>query len=244
MFGALGIQSRFGTLSQFLIVSEEGCALLPEGVDIDQAAAVGTAGLTAYQSFPRDIVKPGSKVFINGGSGGTGTFGIQFAKALGAHVMVSCSGRNAQLCRSLGADEVIDYTTADILSELKKLGQVFDLAVDNAGTPASLYQSSDVFLKPDGAFMQVGVTAPLAGMGTVLSRAMRPAFLGGGRRIFTFVKVSSSRKDFEQIGRWIADGKVKSVIDQKFEWEDTPKAYEKLRLGRTQGKIIVHVGQR
>ena len=83
--------------------------MLPEGVEPDHAAAVGTAATTAFQSLLPGVVKPGSKVFINGGSGGVGTFRIRFAKTLGAEVTVTCSTGNVDLCKSLGADEVLDY---------------------------------------------------------------------------------------------------------------------------------------
>jgi NADPH:quinone reductase-like Zn-dependent oxidoreductase len=81
VFGAFGSPTtQFGTLRQFIVVPSSDCAVLPQGVDADHAAAMGTAAMTAFQSLLPDLVKPGSKVFINGGSGGVGTFGIQFAK--------------------------------------------------------------------------------------------------------------------------------------------------------------------
>ncbi|KAI9734244.1 MAG: hypothetical protein M1834_002348 [Cirrosporium novae-zelandiae] len=244
VFGALNKAAKFGSLGQFIVISSDECAPLPEGIEPDHAAAAGIAALTAYQSYPRNIVKPGSKVFINGGSGGTGTFGIQFAKALGAEVTVTCSTGNIELCRSLGADEVLDYKKIDILSELKNKGQVFDLAVDNAASPASLYERSGAFLKKGGKFMQVGVHLSFSGMGSAFSRPLRPAFLGGGNRAFHFVRVSSNRKDLREIGKLMAEGRVKAVIDEVFEFEDVPRAYEKLRAGHAKGKIVVHVTEK
>ena len=238
VFGALSRTSQFGTLRQFVVVSCAECALLPEGVEPNHAAAVGTAATTALQSLLPDIVKPGSKVFMNGGSGGVGTFGIQFAKALGAEVTVTCSTGNIDLCKSLGADEVLDYKKIDIVSQLKQKGQVFDLAIDNVGNPAQLYEHSDNFLKPNGTFAQVSVAT---GMGTILRRMLQPGFLGGGRRRFHFVRVRSNSEDYLQIGRLLAKGKVRVVIDESFEWEDAPKAFEKLRMGHMKGKIIIHV---
>lgn len=155
-----------------------------------------------------------------------------------------CSAANIELCRSLGADAIIDYTKADILFGLKKMGQVFDLAVDNIGSPSDFYERSDTFLKSSGMFMLVRVNLSLSGFGVVLSRLMRPRFLGGKNRAFHFVRNTSSRDDFTQIGKWMVEGEVKAVIDGVFEWEDVPKAYEKLRTGYTKGEIIVHVAEK
>lgn len=242
VFGALSIGSKFpkfGSFSQLIIAPSSHITSLPMGVDPDDAAAVGTAGLTAFQSLPLDLIKPGTRVFINGGSGGVGSFTVQFAKAAGAHVTTTCSTANVSLCTSLGADEVIDYRQVDILGELKKKGQVFDVAIDNVGTPCDLFEQSPHFLKPGGSFVQVAMPKSVA---TMLRRSVLPGFLGGGKRPYQTVKVKVNREDLTQIGRWIVEGKVRAVIDEKFEWKDAPKAYAKLRRGRTTGKIVVHVG--
>ena len=99
---------------------------LPNGIEVDQAAAVGIAGLTAYQLIVPNT-KQGDKIFINGGSGGTGTFGIQMALAIGCHVTSTCPTGNVQLCKDLGADEVIDYKTTNVAQALKANGQAFAL---------------------------------------------------------------------------------------------------------------------
>ncbi|KAH7129831.1 hypothetical protein B0J13DRAFT_678891 [Dactylonectria estremocensis] len=242
VFGALSIATKFpkfGSLGQIIVAPCSQITPLPQGVDPDSAAAVGTAGMTALQALPRDIVKPGSKVFINGGSGGVGCFMVQFAKALGAEVTATCSTANVKLCRSLGADEVIDYRQSDILEALKQKGQVFDLAVDNVGIPTDLYERSDLFLKQGGTFSQVAMQKSV---GAMLRRSILPGCLGGGRRTLQTVRVKVNEEDLDQVGRWMAEGLVRSVIDEKFEWKDAPKAYEKLRRGRTAGKIVVHVG--
>lgn len=240
VFGALSISAKlpkFGSLGQIMLAPRSHLAALPEGVLPDDAAAVGTAGLTAFQSLPRDLVKPGAKIFINGGSGGVGSFAVQFAKVLGAHVTTTSSTANVPLCRSLGADEIIDYRQVDVVEALKAKGQVFDLAVDNVGTPAGLYEQSDAFLKPGGTFIQIAMPS----MGTMLRRSVVPACLGGPKRLYRVVTVSPNQKDLDQIGRWMAEGKVRALIDEKLEWEDAPKAFEKVRGGRTKGKIVVHV---
>jgi NADPH:quinone reductase-like Zn-dependent oxidoreductase len=106
------------------------CIPLPEGVNPDDAATIGIAGETAYRSIVPNV-QTGDRVFINGGSSGTGTFGIQIAKLLGCHVTVSCSTSAIELCKELGADEVFDYTKTDLIAELIESGKTepFDLLI-------------------------------------------------------------------------------------------------------------------
>lgn len=244
VFGCLGSLRKYGTCGRFIVVPRSECALLPEGVHIDQAAAVGTAGMTAYQSLLPNHVKTGSNIFINGGSGGVGTFGIQFAKAIGARVTTTCSTPNVELCKSLGADEIIDYKTTDIVSTLKGKGQIFDIVIDNVGNSANLFHECEAFLKPDGVFVQVAMQITVAGLGGMLRRRILPRFFGGVGRKFHFVAYESRMQDFEQIGKWMKEGKVKAVIGDTFTLEDEPKSFEQLKTGHAKGKIVIHVSEK
>ncbi|KAL2018370.1 hypothetical protein VTK56DRAFT_905 [Thermocarpiscus australiensis] len=242
VFGRVGAQQH-GTCAEYVVAPAKACAHVPEGVSADEAAAIPTAGLTAYQTISANV-KPGDKVFINGGSGGTGTFGIQIAKALGCHVTVSCSPGKADLCRSLGADEIVDYTSTDVSEALKAKDQVFSLVVDNAGTPANLYKAADDFLLPQGKFVQVGASLSLQSAKMVSSRLLLPPFLGGGKRKYEmFTLRRSSVADLKQLAQWVAEKKIKVVIEEVFEFEDVPKAFEKLRKGRSAGKLVIHVAK-
>jgi NADPH:quinone reductase-like Zn-dependent oxidoreductase len=240
VFGRLDKPVKFGTLGQFITAPRAGCIELPSGIDPDHAASVGTAALTAYQCIAPNV-KSGDKVFINGGSGGTGVFGIQFAKIKGCHVTVSCSTSNVQLCKDLGADEVIDYKTTNVSQELKSRGLEFALVIDNVGEPYDLYKASDYFLKDGGKFVQVGAAVTLSGIYSVLSRMCWPTFLGGGKRKLILMLVKNNASDFAQIGQWMKEGKVRAVIDSTFELGDAAKGYEKLKTRRARGKIVVHV---
>ncbi|KAI0383661.1 reticulon-4-interacting protein 1, mitochondrial precursor [Hypomontagnella monticulosa] len=230
--------NKFGTLGEYVVAHRDGCAIVPEGVSLEDAGCIPTAGMTAYQCIAPNV-KSGDKVFVNGGSGGTGTFGIQIAKALGCHVTTSCSEKNAELCRSLGADEVIDYTKEKVSEVLKAKGLVYQLVVDNVGSPADLHKAADHFLVPDGKFMQVGVENSLSEIKTLMARQLLPSFLGGGKRKWVFLMVQNNHEQLEQIATWMKEGKVKAVIDETFEYEDAPKAFEKLKTGRAKGKVVV-----
>ncbi|KAH9216593.1 hypothetical protein DL95DRAFT_424523 [Leptodontidium sp. 2 PMI_412] len=243
VFGRLE-STQFGTLGQFVVAAYDGCAVLPEGVDVDHAAGVGTAGLTAYQTIVPNV-KAGDRVFINGGSGSVGAFGIQIAKAVGCHVTVSCSTAKMELCKLYGADEAIDYTTTDVTQKLIENGLVYSLVVDNVGaSPTDLYTSADKFLLPAGKFVQVGGSASLETAKVYMSRLFLPRILGGGSRKFEAFFTRNSRDDLERIAGWIIDGKVKVPVEQVFEYGDVPKAIELLKGGKSKGKIIVHVADK
>ncbi|RMZ82053.1 hypothetical protein DV737_g2162, partial [Chaetothyriales sp. CBS 132003] len=128
VFGTLDLPpQQCGTLGEYVVAPRRGIAHLPEGVTEDDASGLGIAGLTAYQSIVPHV-KKGDNVFINGGSGGTGTFAIQIAKAKECFVATTCSAGNVQFCKDLGADLVIDYKMSDVvlqqLAEWVKEGTV------------------------------------------------------------------------------------------------------------------------
>ena len=243
VFGRLDGPSKFGSLAECIVVKRAGAVLLPNGVDPDHAAAIGTAGLTAYQSIV-PYVKAGDKVFINGGSGGTGTFGVQIAKAVGCHVTTSCSSQNIQLCKDLGADEVIDYKSTDLVKELRARAHGFALIVDNVGSPSRLYEDSHHYLKEGGRYVQVGVASSLSGFFSLFTRSFWPSFLGGGKRPYSFILVVNKYDDFAQIAQWMKEGKVRAVIDTVFEFEEGNKSFDILKSGRARGKIVVRVTEK
>ncbi|KAF1986574.1 NAD(P)-binding protein [Aulographum hederae CBS 113979] len=240
VFGRHGMPTQFGTLGQYIVAQREGCVLVPKGVDVDSAAAIGTAGITAFQSVVPNVTK-GSKVFINGGSGGCGTWCIQIAKTLGCHVTASCSTPNVELCKELGADDVIDYKTTDVAYALSSQGAVFDLLVDNVGTPKDLYDKSEHFLKPSGKYVEVAGDPGPGEVPGLMKKYLLPSFLGGGSRSFQKLMVGNKHSDFVRLGKWVQEGKMKPLIDSTYPYEDAPKAFEKLRSRRAKGNIIVHV---
>src|SRR5215211_935646 len=119
---------KTGAFAEYVCITEKGVVLKPHNITFEQAGSVQIAGLTALQALrEHGKVQPGTKVLINGASGGVGTFAVQIGKALGAHVTGVCSTRNMDMVRSLGADEVIDYTKEDFA----KNGKQYDVILDN-----------------------------------------------------------------------------------------------------------------
>lgn len=244
--------NKNGTMAEYIVVKNgDGLAHVPEGLEAKMAefAAVGTCGLTAWQSVKPYLPEKtqGVKVFINGGSGGLGTYGIQIAKALGCHVTTSCSSSNAELCRSLGADEVLDYKTQNISETLKSKGKVFQLVVDNVGcSPAKqedLYVAANSFMKDDGHFIQVGGGVDKDMFKAMVRRSLVPGFLGGGKRRWKFITTVQSHADLESIGALMKSGDVKAVLDEVLTFDNAPQAYEKLKTGRTRGKLVVRISE-
>lgn len=241
VFGALSKARSNGTLSQYVKVHADEFALLPAEVDPDHAAAVGVAATTAYQSFPSGFLVSGAKIFVNGGSGGVGSWTIQLAKAMGADVMASCSTSKVGLCSQLGADKVLDYQSVDVIADLIRDEIVFDLVIDNVGD-STLYENRNQILHPSGTFVQVGT--PAVTVGHIANTACRYASAAmPGARSYHFVTMRSSTKWFAEIGRLMSEGKVKATIDQKYDWQDVRTAFAKLRNGHARGKILISVSE-
>lgn len=246
VFGVAGTGTPFagGALSEYAVSKAGNCVLVPEGVDPVDTATIGVAGLTAYQSIV-PFVKRGSRVFINGGSGGTGCFGVQIAKAVGCHVVATCSGGNVALLKGLGCDEVVDYTDmkeGKVWERLKKMGGGFDHVVDNVSGDGELYFRGHEYMKEEAVFVIVGGTPSLGLFLAGLERKFRPGFLGGGRRKYVGFFPHPEPAHLTQIADWIREGKVKAVVDQRFGFEQAVEAIVRLKTGRAKGKIVVDVG--
>ncbi|KAF5664656.1 zinc alcohol dehydrogenase [Fusarium circinatum] len=231
-----------GTLAEYVVVGSKGMAVLPDDVELRDAACVGICGTTALQCMS-PFVKEGDRVFINGGSGGVGVFAIQVAKALGcSHVTVTCSASNAEFCRSLGADETIDYKSESPIEVLKQKEDKFDFILDTVFNDPDLYWQSHQYLTPEGQYVCVGLPPCFQTFKSLLAINLLPRWLGGGKRKFKYHSVTANRKDFRQIADWMKDGKVKVVIEEEFGLEDAGRAYARLKEGRTRGKLVIRVG--
>jgi NADPH:quinone reductase-like Zn-dependent oxidoreductase len=230
--------SRRGAFAEYLVVRESGSvARLPDVIDFEQGAAVPIAALTALQAL-RDAgqVGPGTRVLINGASGGVGSFAVQIAKALGADVTGVSSARNAELVRELGADHHIDYASEDFAAA----GPQFDVIIDNVGN-RSLAEMRAA-LVPDGRLVMVTGPKRNAWFGP-LTR-MLGARLGNPfvsqTQITLFAK--SNRADLETLRDMLDAGSLRAVIDRRFDLAETAQAIDYLEQGRSRGKNVLRTG--
>ncbi|KAK5165762.1 uncharacterized protein LTR77_008685 [Saxophila tyrrhenica] len=241
VFGVSGPTAAGGAMAEYAAVNSTAAAPLPEGVDPLKACTVGIAGLSACQSI-LPYVKDGSRVFLNGGSGGVGTFGIQIAKALGCHVTTTCSTANVELCKSLGADEVLDYKQAPVLEQLKKQ-KPFDHVVDNVGSQFDLYFHAHEYTNPSAKYVFVGASPGFGFVWAMMKAMLLPGFLGGGQRKLGVMAAVPKVDDLKMIGGLMAEGRLRAVVDSEFAFVDGKKAIARQKTGRARGKIVVTVNQ-
>jgi NADPH:quinone reductase-like Zn-dependent oxidoreductase len=208
----------------------------PENLTFEQAAAVPVGGLTALQVLrDRADVQPGQKVLVNGASGGVGTFAVQVAKALGAEVTGVCATGNGDLVRSLGADEVIDYTKEDFT----RTGRKYDVLVDNAAN-RSLSDTRRV-LAPKGVHVGVGLASTGQWIGPVLrplAMVVRSPFVS--QRLTPFLAHNSS-EDLTTIAELVEAGKVTPAIDRTYSLVETAEAIRYLETGHAKAKVVITI---
>ena len=223
-----------GSLAEYVRAAESALAIKPPSLTFEQAACVGVAALTALQGLrDKGRLQAGKSVLINGASGGVGTFAVQIAKALGAQVTGVCSARNVEMVRSLGADQVIDYTQEDFT----KSGRRWDLILDNVGNHSlSAYRR---ILSPKGVW--VGVGAPkkfrmlevLAGM---LQSLLLTLFTS--QRFVTMI-AKPSHEDLAILSDLMVAGKVTPVIDRTSSFSEFRQAIAYLEQGHARGKVVI-----
>ncbi|EXF83791.1 reticulon-4-interacting protein 1 [Colletotrichum fioriniae PJ7] len=222
-------------------VELEVCVHVPEGVLPHEAAGIGGAGLTAYQSIIPFIQK-GQKVFINDESGGVGLLAIQIARPHGIDVTVSCSMRNKTLYEELGA-HVIDYTRGDLVNFLQRNGVMFDLIVDNVGNDHRLFEAAHLYTTIEAKFIQVGGELKTLSIVKLTQRVLLPSFLSGGKQNFQIL-AADSNVDYLAILRNPAAEKqprLSLMINEELNLERVIHGIRKLRTGLARGKIIMAI---
>jgi NADPH:quinone reductase-like Zn-dependent oxidoreductase len=226
--------SGLGAFAEYACVRAGRTALKPSNVTFEQAAAVPVAGLTAFQALRNQgQIQAGQNVLINGASGGVGTFAVQIAKQLGAHVTGVCSSKNLELVRSLGADRVIDYTKEDYWMSDQK----YDLIVDNAA-----FQSINKplrVLKQSGRYVGVG--------GTSSTLAVLVSFLSDpiiartkGKKVVTFM-ANINQADLESMSYLLEAGRIVPAIGQIYSLEEVPQAIRYVESGHASGKVVISI---
>jgi NADPH:quinone reductase-like Zn-dependent oxidoreductase len=208
----------------------------PANVSFEEAAAVPIAATTALQAL-RDHgqVQPGQKVLINGASGGVGMYSVQLAKFFGAEVTAVCHARNVETIRSLGADHVVDYTREDFTQR----GDRHDLMLDIAGSRP--FRTFRRVLAPEAIVVAVGAWMTAKGLGPLPHIAgTRLSSIGRSQTVKNFV-AKVNKEDLVVLQELLQDGKMRSVIDRRYELSQVPDALRYLGEGHARGKVVITV---
>jgi len=229
-----------GAFAEYACAPESKLVFKPPKVTFEQAASSPIAGLTALQaSRDKGQVKSGHNVLINGAAGGVGTFAVQVGKWLGADVTGVCSTRNLEMVRALGADDVIDYTREDFTKSDKRYDLLFDLIANHP--PAACRR----VLKPRGKYIVAGaVGAPDGGLlgpfAPFLKVAVLQPFMGKKFQVFG---AKLDKRDLDQIGELIDQGRIRPVIDRSYSLSDVSEAIRYLLQGHARGKVLISIEQ-
>jgi NADPH:quinone reductase-like Zn-dependent oxidoreductase len=225
-----------GALAEYACASERRLAMKPDNVTFEQAASVSIAATTALQALrDKGKLRPGQDVLINGASGGVGTFAVQIAKTLGARVTGVCSTRNVELVRSIGADQVVDYTKEDFTRSERR----YDLIVDTVGN-RSLSECRRV-LTPKGRYVMVGGKNGrwIAPLDRALSAKVFSWFVS---QHMSMIMAHQDKDDLGILRDLMQAGKVTPVIDRTYTLSQVPEAMRHLEGGHARGKVVITIG--
>lgn len=223
-----GYRMQHGSIAELAAIPADQVAVIAREIDAPLAAATPLAGSTALQALRDDAkLESGQRILIVGASGGVGTFAVQIAKLLGAHVDASTSANNADLVRSLGADEVFDHASSNPLG----VGP-YDAVLDCFGR----LRAKDVarVLARHGRFVSL---VPVRGVfrDVVVGRVMFP------RTVLTSVKPRTS--DLAQLGGWLGSGRLQPVIDHVYSRAELQDAMQRLETRHARGKIVIKLDE-
>jgi NADPH:quinone reductase-like Zn-dependent oxidoreductase len=226
-----------GAFAEYACAGADNFVTKPANLTFEQAAAVGVSAFTALQAIrDQGKVQPGQKVLINGATGGVGTFAVQIAKVYGADVTGVCSTRNVDLVRSIGADQVIDYTQEDFTQGEQR----YDFILDNVAN----HSLSDVrrALTPNGTLLPNGGGHSsgrwIGPMGGVIKGLVVSLFVRQQGRLFLSLP---NKEDLATLKELTESGKVTPVIDRTYPLDETSEAIGYLGEGHARGKVVITV---
>jgi len=215
--------TRNGTYAEYVAVDENLVAKKPENLSFEEAASIPLVGLTSWQCLVDFAdIKQGDKVLIHAGAGGVGSFAIQLAKSFGAWVVTTCSTRNVEFVKSLGADKVIDYRNEDFTQVLADMDIVFDTLGGDIQT-----QSYDV-LKEDGKLVSI------AGQPDQELAQARKVKAG-------FVFLEPDGEQLAKIGEMIEQRKIRANVGTVMKLEEIHEAHRLSETHHAKGKIVLRV---
>jgi NADPH:quinone reductase-like Zn-dependent oxidoreductase len=202
----------------------------------EEAAAVLFGGISALHFLRKAKIQAGQKVLIYGASGSVGTFAVQLAKHFGAHVTGVCSTANLDLVKSLGADEVVDYTREDF----SRAGRVYDIVFDAVGQ--SGFSRSLKSLKRGGFYVRVGGSGRLSSILGGILRGMWVSIAGAAKVISGVA--GGAAGDLSFLKGLIEAGKLRTVIDRRYSLNETAEAHRYVEAGHKKGNVVIVLEQK
>ena len=224
-----GLSEKCGGFAEYVCVPEKEAYSKPVEMSFEQAAAAHFSGMTALICLcDLGQLQSGQRVLINGASGGVGTLAVPIAKRLGAQVTGVCSTKNLELVRSLGADQVIDYTEEDFTHN----GVLYNLIFDVVGKRS--FSDCQRVLTPEGIYVTTEFSPGLAIKGKLIS-------LTGSQKMIPMPPVAPKSEIRELFEELLATGMLKPIIDSCYPLSETPEAIRYYEKGHTRGRVIITV---
>lgn len=215
--------TKNGTYAEYIAVDAAEVASKPATLSFMEAASLPLAGITAWEAlFTAGKLQAGQTVLIHGGSGGVGSLAVQLAKDKGAKVISTTSEKNHAFVSSLGADEVIDYTSVDFKTVVKDVDVVFDTI------GGQVQEDSFEVLKSGGTLVSIVATPD---PDKAAQRDIRTEF----------VMIEPNAAILAELGELVDRGRVRPIVGAEFGLKDIAKAHELSQSGRARGKIVIHV---
>jgi NADPH:quinone reductase-like Zn-dependent oxidoreductase len=222
IFGNVNMM-RGGGYAEFVIAKESEIAKKPDNVDFENAAAIPVGALTSWKAmFTTANLQSGQKILIHGAAGGVGSMAVQLAKAKGAYILATASGKNEEFVKSLGADEFIDYTKAKFEDVAKDVDVVLDLIGGDT-------QERSFKTLKKGGFLVSTVAPPSAELTEKFGVKAE------------MIQSGPNGKTLAEIAKLVEEGKIKTHIETVLPLSEVKKAHELSESGRTRGKIVLSV---
>ena len=235
-------QEYMGTVAEFVAVDSKVVAHKPENVTFEKAASLPLTGLTAIQALEKVDLKKDDRILIHVGSGGVGSFAVQYAKAKGAIVYTTTSSTNLDWVKALGADRVIDYKNEDY----KEVANNLDIVFDTLGGDYT-FEAFDIIKKGGSVTTIVGPPDAESAKQMGIENYEMPEKLNklieekSAKYRHTWMQPNAGQ--LKEIKAMVEDRTIRPSIDLVYSFKDAVKAYEYLATGRAQGKVIVSLAE-
>lgn len=233
-------QEQMGTIAEFVAVNSAAVSKKPGNISFEEAASLPLAGLTALQSLEHVGIKQNDQILIHAGSGGVGSFAIQYAKSKGAYVYTTTSTNNVKWVKELGADQVIDYKTDDYRTIVKDTNIVFDTLGQHYTSEAfELIKQGGKIVSVAGALDEESAKA--FGMADYKLPEDLTKLISEKEASYKFIFMHPNGAHLREIKSLVEDEKIKPIIDKVYPFAESIEAFTHLATGRAKGKIVIKI---